>query len=64
MKLEVRNLTFGYDETRVILNDVSFTLEGSGIMRARSRRLRRQRTGLVKIIGWNLLYQEIALFHQ
>ncbi|MBR5381380.1 MAG: ABC transporter ATP-binding protein [Oscillospiraceae bacterium] len=31
MKLEVRDLVFGYDETRRILDGVSFTLEGSGI---------------------------------
>ena len=31
MKLEVKHLSFAYDESRVILNDVSFTLEGSGI---------------------------------
>lgn len=31
MKLEVKNLTFGYDPERLIIDDVSFTLEGSGI---------------------------------
>lgn len=31
MKLEVKNLNFGYDESRMILEDVSFCLEGNGI---------------------------------
>ncbi len=31
MKLEVKHLSFAYDESRVILNDITFTLEGSGI---------------------------------
>ena len=31
MRLEVQNLKFGYDPTRIIIHDVSFTLEGNGI---------------------------------
>lgn len=31
MRLELQSLSFGYDESRMILQDISFALEGSGV---------------------------------